>query len=77
MKRAGIKLVDRQLACMPISSPEGQDYLKAMAAAANFAFCNRRAGWGSARLLPNHSAGARFGMPAQLCVPALRAPAAC
>ena len=41
-KKAGIKLVDRQLACMPISSPEGQDYLKAMAAAANFAFCNRK-----------------------------------
>ncbi|GAB4820986.1 hypothetical protein N2152v2_008032 [Parachlorella kessleri] len=41
VKKAGIKLVDRQLACMPIGSPEGQDYLKAMAAAANFAFCNR------------------------------------
>ncbi len=43
VKKAGIKLVDRQLACMPIQSPEGQDYLKAMAAAANFAFCNRHA----------------------------------
>ena len=42
IKKAGIKLVDRQLACMPIGSPEGQDYLKAMAAAANFAFCNRQ-----------------------------------
>lgn len=26
---------------MPIQSPEGQGYLKAMAAAANFAFANR------------------------------------
>jgi len=34
-------LVDRQLACMPIQSPEGQSYLAAMAAAANFAFANR------------------------------------
>lgn len=36
-------LNDAQLACMPISSPEGQNYLAAMAAAANFAFVNRSA----------------------------------
>ncbi|KAG7674949.1 hypothetical protein Ndes2526A_g07698 [Nannochloris sp. 'desiccata'] len=36
-----IKLVDRQLAYVPIHSPEGQDYLLAMGAAANFAFVNR------------------------------------
>lgn len=42
MRRAGIRLVDRQLACMPLQSEEGKDYLAAMAAAANFAFCNRR-----------------------------------
>ena len=41
MARAKVKLVDRQLACMPIGSPEGQDYLGAMQAAANFAFGNR------------------------------------
>ena len=41
MARAKVKLVDRQLACMPIGSPEGQAYLGAMQAAANFAFCNR------------------------------------
>lgn len=35
------KLADRQLACVPIASPEGQSYLSAMACAANFAFCNR------------------------------------
>jgi tRNA-splicing ligase RtcB len=39
--RFGIRLPDRQLACAPISSPEGQAYLGAMAAAANFAFANR------------------------------------
>lgn len=38
----GIELPDRQLCCAPISSPEGQDYLAAMAAAANFAFANRQ-----------------------------------
>lgn len=35
------ELNDPQLACMPISSPQGQDYLSSMAAAANFAFVNR------------------------------------
>jgi tRNA-splicing ligase RtcB (3'-phosphate/5'-hydroxy nucleic acid ligase) len=42
MKRYGITVIDRQLACVPISSWEGQDYLAAMAAAANFAFANRQ-----------------------------------
>ncbi len=42
MKRYNISVVDRQLACVPISSSEGQDYLAAMAAAANFAFANRQ-----------------------------------
>eukprot|EP00877_Chromochloris_zofingiensis_P007057 jgi/Chrzof1/2604/Cz11g22050.t1 len=41
MQRQNLKLVDRQLACAPLSSPEGQDYLAAMSCAANFAFCNR------------------------------------
>jgi tRNA-splicing ligase RtcB len=39
----GIELPDRQLSCAPIGSPEGQDYLGAMAAAANFAWANRAA----------------------------------
>src|SRR5947209_5075396 len=39
----GIQLPDRQLSCAPIQSPEGQDYLRAMAAAANFAWANRAA----------------------------------
>jgi tRNA-splicing ligase RtcB len=43
MKRYGISLPDRQLACVPISSPEGEAYLGAMCAAANFAWANRQA----------------------------------
>jgi tRNA-splicing ligase RtcB len=42
-RRYGIVLPDRQLACAPLSSPEGRAYLAAMAAAANFAFANRHA----------------------------------
>lgn len=41
MKRDNIQTNDRQLACARISSTEGQDYLKAMSAAANFAWVNR------------------------------------
>jgi len=43
MRRYGISLPDRQLACVPIHSPEGKDYLAAMAASANFAWANRQA----------------------------------
>ena len=38
-----IDLPDQQLACAPIRSPEGQAYLAAMAAGANFAWANRQA----------------------------------
>jgi tRNA-splicing ligase RtcB (3'-phosphate/5'-hydroxy nucleic acid ligase) len=38
----GIRLPDRELACAPIDSPEGRDYLAAMACAANFAWSNRQ-----------------------------------
>ena len=41
MARDGIVTNDRQLACARIHSKEGQDYLKAMAAAANYAWVNR------------------------------------
>jgi tRNA-splicing ligase RtcB len=41
-KRYGFTLPDAQLACAPVRSPEGQDYLGAMRAAANFAWCNRQ-----------------------------------
>lgn len=43
MARYGITLPDRQLACGPIKSEEGQNYLGAMRAAANFAWANRQA----------------------------------
>jgi tRNA-splicing ligase RtcB len=43
MKKYNITLPDRQLACVPIQSPEGQSYLGAMRAAANFAWVNRQA----------------------------------
>ncbi|MCW5983185.1 MAG: RtcB family protein [Bryobacteraceae bacterium] len=43
MKRYDISIPDRQLACVPIQSPEGQAYLAAMRAAANFAWANRQA----------------------------------
>ncbi len=42
MARYGIHLPDRQLASVPIKSAEGRAYLGAMAAAANFAWCNRQ-----------------------------------
>jgi tRNA-splicing ligase RtcB len=42
MRRYDIRLPDRQLAAVPINSPEGKAYLGAMAAAANFAWCNRQ-----------------------------------
>ena len=41
-KRHGIELPDRQLAAVPVSSPEGADYLTAMRASANFAWANRQ-----------------------------------
>jgi tRNA-splicing ligase RtcB len=37
-----IELPDPQLCCAPVSSPEGNRYLEAMASAANFAFANRQ-----------------------------------
>jgi tRNA-splicing ligase RtcB len=38
----GIDLYDRELACAPFQSPEAQDYLAAMRAAANYAWANRQ-----------------------------------
>ena len=42
MPKYGITLPDRQLACCPMGAPEGQAYLGAMCAAANFAWANRQ-----------------------------------
>jgi tRNA-splicing ligase RtcB len=41
MERCAVPTNDRQLACAPIQSPEGQDYLAGMSAAANYAWVNR------------------------------------
>ena len=37
-----IDLPDRQLACAPLNSPEGEQYFSAMKAAANYAYANRQ-----------------------------------
>ena len=42
LARFGITLPDRQLSCAPAGSKEGSTYLRAMAAAANFAWANRQ-----------------------------------
>ncbi len=42
MRKYGIMVRDRELACAPFNSPEGQDYFKAMKCAANMAFANRQ-----------------------------------
>lgn len=41
-RKYGSELPDRQLACAPVKSREGQDYFAAMAAAANYAWANRQ-----------------------------------
>ena len=42
MRRHGISVPDRQLACVPVRSKEGEEYLAGMRAAANFAWANRQ-----------------------------------
>jgi tRNA-splicing ligase RtcB len=42
MKRYGIAVRDRELACAPFASKEGKDYYGAMVCAANMAFTNRQ-----------------------------------
>jgi tRNA-splicing ligase RtcB len=42
MARYRLQLPDRQLACTPVASPEGRQYLAAMACAANYAWVNRQ-----------------------------------
>ncbi len=43
MKKYGISVPDKQLACAPIESVEGKDYLAAMNCGVNYAFANRQA----------------------------------
>ena len=38
----GIKILDRELACAPFRSPEGQDYFTAMKCGVNMSFANRQ-----------------------------------
>jgi len=42
MPKYGIQVPDRQLACVPVKSEEGQAYLSAMRCAANYAWANRQ-----------------------------------
>jgi tRNA-splicing ligase RtcB len=42
MQRYGVQVPDRQLASVPVRSPEGEAYLTAMTAAANFGRANRQ-----------------------------------
>jgi len=43
VRKYGITLPDRQLACAPLKSPEAQSYLQAMMSGANYAWANRQA----------------------------------
>ncbi|MEM2240407.1 MAG: intein-containing RctB family protein [Candidatus Bathyarchaeia archaeon] len=43
MHKYGIRVPDRELACVPASSREGEDYVKAMKCGINYAFANRQA----------------------------------
>jgi len=42
MKKYEVMIPDRELSCVPAHTNEAQDYLKQMACAANFGFCNRQ-----------------------------------
>jgi tRNA-splicing ligase RtcB len=42
IRNSGIKIVDRELACVPNNSDEGENYRKAMYSALNFAWSNRQ-----------------------------------
>jgi len=57
MARYGITVPDRQLACAPVGSPEGQGYLRAMAAAANYGRANRQVLANTARRVFAQTAG--------------------
>ncbi|MBT2507729.1 RtcB family protein [Streptomyces sp. ISL-98] len=60
MARYGIAVPDRQLACTPVDSPEGNAYLGAMAAAANYGRTNRQLLAEAARGVFRREAGARL-----------------
>jgi tRNA-splicing ligase RtcB len=60
MPRYGITVPDRQLACAPVTSPEGRHYLDAMAAAANYGRANRHVLAHTAREIFARTVGARL-----------------
>ncbi len=60
MSRYGIQVSDRQLACVPVGSPEGQAYLAAMAAAANYGRANRQLLTEATRQVFEEQAGTRL-----------------
>ncbi|MFF8844208.1 RtcB family protein [Streptomyces sp. NPDC015127] len=62
MARYGITVPDRQLACTPVDSPEGRDYLGAMAAAANYGRVNRQLLTHAARRVFDRAAGVRLSL---------------
>jgi tRNA-splicing ligase RtcB len=62
MHRYGITVPDRQLACVPVDSPEGRAYLGAMAAAANYGRANRQLLSDAARRVFRGAAGARLSL---------------
>jgi tRNA-splicing ligase RtcB len=70
--RLGIALPDRELACAPIRSPEGQQYLGAMSAAINCALANRQilahlTREAFARILPHASLETLFDVSHNTC----------
>src|SRR5438034_1078829 len=72
MAQYGIGMPDRQLACVPLGSPEGREYFAAMAAAANFAWTNRQVMSGLAErvfatALGLGPAALRFGLVYDVC----------
>jgi tRNA-splicing ligase RtcB len=58
MTKYGIEIPDRELACAPLHSAEGQRYLQAMSAAANFAWANRQVITAGIRRAWRHELGA-------------------
>jgi tRNA-splicing ligase RtcB len=70
VRKYGISLPDRELVCAPMDTPEGQAYLGAMRAAANFAFVNRQLLAHSARRAFDETfsaiAGAKYASSPQL-----------
>lgn len=72
MQRHGIRLPDRQLACAPVRSAEGRQYIAAMACAANYAWVNRQVMMGLAERAFQAALGTspgtlRFGLVYDVC----------